>query len=95
MNLADYKEQVRRIPHGKRLPGAVYVHRAGLADLGGSLGALLDQIVARYQISAEFNLVKFRTNELKISFLGYRSRFSAGSTSSTIRPDGPCAIRVI
>ena len=61
----------RPIPYGKRLPTALYVHREGLAGVGGSLGALLDQVVARYQVSAEFNLVKFRTDELKLSFLAY------------------------
>ena len=53
------------------MPTALYVHREGLAGLGGSLGAVLDQVVARYQVSAEFNLVKFRTDELKLSFLAY------------------------
>jgi hypothetical protein len=71
VNLSEYKEQVSRIPCGKRLPTALYVHRAGLASVGGSLGAVLDQVVARYQVSAEFNLVKFRTGELKLSFLSY------------------------
>ena len=32
---------------------------------------VLDQVVARYQVSEEFNLVKFRTDELKLSFLAY------------------------
>ena len=71
MNLTEYKEQVARIPYGKRLPTALYVHREGLAGVGGSLGPMLDQVVARYQVSGEFNLVKFRTNELKLSFLAY------------------------
>jgi DNA phosphorothioation-associated putative methyltransferase len=71
MNLGEYKEQVGRIPYGKRLPTALYVHREGLASLGDSLGAVLDQVVARYQIGAEFNLVKFRTDELKVLFLAY------------------------
>jgi hypothetical protein len=71
MNLGEYREQVGGIPYGKRLPTALYVHRAGLAALGGSLGVLLDQVVARYQVSAQFNLVKFRTDELKLSFLAY------------------------
>lgn len=71
MNLNEYREQVGRIPYGKRLPRALYVHREGLAGLGGSLGAVLDQVVTRYQVSAEFNLVKFRTDELKLSFLAY------------------------
>lgn len=71
VNLSEYKEQVGQIPYGKRLLTALYVHREGLAGLGGSLGAVLDQVVARYQVSAEFNLVKFRTDELKLSFLAY------------------------
>jgi DNA phosphorothioation-associated putative methyltransferase len=32
---------------------------------------VLDQVVARYQVTTEFNLVKFRTDELKLSFLAY------------------------
>jgi hypothetical protein len=71
MNLREYREQLGRIHYGKRLPTALYVHREGLANLSGSLAALLDQVVARYQVSAEFNLVKFRTDELKFSFLAY------------------------
>ncbi|MEI6392837.1 MAG: hypothetical protein WCT12_17250 [Verrucomicrobiota bacterium] len=45
MNLGEYKEQVGRIPFGKRLPTALYVHREGLAGVGGSLGTMLDQVV--------------------------------------------------
>src|ERR1035441_2948073 len=71
VNLSEYKEQVGRIPYGKRLPTALYVHRDGLAGLAGSLGEVLDHVVARYQVSAEFNLVKFRTDELKLSLLAY------------------------
>ena len=71
MNLSEFREQVGRIPYGKRLPTALYVHREGLAGLGGELGAVLDQVVARCQITREFNLVKFRTDELKLSFLSY------------------------
>ena len=71
MTLCEYREQVGRIPYGKRLPTALYVHRAGLMGVGGSLGELLDQAVARYQVSEQFNLVKFRMDELKLSFLAY------------------------
>lgn len=71
VNLSEYREQIGQIPYGKRLPTALYVHRVGLASLEGSLGAMLDQVVARYEVAAEFNLVKFRTDELKVSFLAY------------------------
>ncbi len=46
-------------------------HASRKIGLGGSLGALLDHVVARYLISTQFNLVKFRTDELKLSFLAY------------------------
>src|SRR3974390_2962718 len=71
MNLSEYREQVGRIPYGKRLPTALYVHCAGLAGIAGSLGAVLDQVVARYEVSPDFNLLRFRTDELKLSFLAY------------------------
>ncbi|HZR18716.1 MAG TPA: DNA phosphorothioation-associated putative methyltransferase [Verrucomicrobiae bacterium] len=71
MNLAEYRDQVGKIPYGKRLPKALYVHREGLAGLDAELGTVIDQVVARYQVSQEFNLVKFRTDELKLSFLAY------------------------
>jgi DNA phosphorothioation-associated putative methyltransferase len=71
VNLSEYREQVGAIPYGKRLHNALYVHRVGLAGLGGSLGAVLDQVVARYQITEGFNLVKFRVDELRLSFLSY------------------------
>jgi hypothetical protein len=71
MDLAEYRELVDRIPFGKRLHTAVYIYREGLVGVGGSLGKVLDQVVARYQVSVEFNLVKFRTDELKLSFLAY------------------------
>lgn len=71
MNLGEYREQIAQIRCGKRVHNALYVHRYGLADIGGSLGAVLDHVVGKYQVSTEFNLVKFRTDELKLSFLAY------------------------
>lgn len=71
MNLGEYKEQVGQIRCGKRVHNALYIHRERVADVGGSLGAVLDHVVGKYQVSTEFNLVKFRTDELKLSFLAY------------------------
>jgi hypothetical protein len=42
MKLDEYRDQVASIPFGKRLPGAVYVHR----DAGGDFGAPLNALVA-------------------------------------------------
>ena len=71
MKLSDYKECVERIPFGKRLPAAVYVYRDASTRLSEPLDAFLESLVKRCEIGPEFNVVKFRTDELKISFLVY------------------------
>jgi DNA phosphorothioation-associated putative methyltransferase len=81
MNLNEYKELVGRIPFGKRLATALYVHREGLAAFGKSLAEVVEQLAARFEVSAEYNLVKFRTDELKVSFLSYPEFFSEAHPS--------------
>jgi hypothetical protein len=71
MTLPDYSGYVTAIPFGKRLPGAVYVLREEDFKFGEALDSLLGRLVAKYEISLEFNVLKFRTDELKISFLSY------------------------
>lgn len=72
MDLREYQRQVALIGFGKRLPTAVYVYRADDGhDFGKELRDLVAQLVAGYQVGPEFNVVKFRTDELKISFLCY------------------------
>lgn len=71
MNLDQYQQALAKLPFGKRLPGAIYVYR----DAGVSLGEELDRLVAQvgiaFQVGTEFNVVKFRTEELKVSWLAY------------------------
>lgn len=71
MEFAEYKSCVERVPFGKRLPGAVYVLREEGAGFGEPLDSLLGRLEGKYQIAPEFNVIKFRTDELKVSFLAY------------------------
>jgi hypothetical protein len=71
VNLSEYKEQVGHIPYGKRVHSALYVYRGGGATLGEKVDLLLGGLVKRCEIGPEFNVVKFRADELKISFLAY------------------------
>jgi hypothetical protein len=71
MTLGEYKESLDRIPYGKRLPTALYIFREECTKFGEALDLLLEGIVARCGISGVFNVVKFRTDELKVSFLSY------------------------
>ena len=75
MKFTDYRQAVQQLGYGKRLPGAVYVYRDENADFGKELSTLLAQVVSVYQIGSEFNLIKFRTDEFKISFLSYPDFF--------------------
>src|SRR6266513_1259580 len=71
MDFAEYKRCVEQVLFGKRLPGALYILREDCVEFGGPLGVLIDRLIAKYDISSEFNVVKFRTDELKVSFLAY------------------------
>jgi hypothetical protein len=69
MELHEYQASLEKVPFGKRLPGALYIFRTADAKLGDELDALLVKWVQRYEISEEVNIIKFRTDELKVSFL--------------------------
>jgi hypothetical protein len=71
MDLASYQQSLGKAGFGKRLPGAVYVLRGEGATFREPLDGLVERLVARYQISETFNLIKFRTDELKVPFLSY------------------------
>jgi len=71
MTLDEYRNYVGQIPFGKRLPGALYVYHSGHSPLGAALDLFLETLVRRYEVSSEFNVVKFRTHELEVSFLSY------------------------
>jgi hypothetical protein len=71
MDLSQYRECVERIPYGKRLPSALYVCREATTRFGEPLDGVLQALVTRLEIPLEFNVLKFRTDELKLSFLAY------------------------
>ena len=75
MTLAEYQQCVRHIGFGKKLPTALYVYRDESASLGAELDRLIGRVVATFQIGPEFNLLKLRTDELKLSFLAYPQFF--------------------
>lgn len=71
MQFAEYQQCLTEISYGKRLPSAVYLYRDPAARFGELLDALLAALVRQYEISDDFNILKLRTDELKISFLSY------------------------
>ena len=75
MKLDDFRQHVESIPFGKRLPSALYVYRDGATPFSEKLDLLLRQIVETCGVSSIHNVVKFRLDELKISFLAYPTFF--------------------
>lgn len=71
MDLDDYKRHVGQLRFGKKLPMAAYVYRDLGVSLGEELDRLVGQVAAVFQIGPEFNVLKFFTDELKVSFLSY------------------------
>jgi hypothetical protein len=71
MTLSEYQRHIAGISHGKRVHGALYVFRDDTSDFGVELNQLLAQLAVVFEVGPEFNLLKFRTEELKVSFLCY------------------------
>jgi hypothetical protein len=71
VNLQEYQGCLENVSFGKRLPGALYVARDESSDFGPKLNQLLAQLATVFEVGPEFNLIKFRTEELKVSFLCY------------------------
>lgn len=88
MTLSEYQSYVAGISYGKRLPGALYVFRDATIDFGPELNRLLAQLVIVFEVGPAFNLIKFRTDELKMSFLCYPEFMDASSSGPAARCHG-------
>ena len=70
-----FKSLILNLPHGKILPGAIYI----LRPQAGDISPVLMREVQRAEIAAEpgknWNLVKFHTNQMAITFLNYSNFF--------------------
>ena len=71
MQFQDYQRHLSALTYGKRLPTAIYVFRESGSDYGQALNQLVTMLVARHELGQQFNVIKFRTDELKVSFLSY------------------------
>jgi DNA phosphorothioation-associated putative methyltransferase len=72
---ARYRELVKTVPYGKVLPTATYVHRGEQVCQQGFFGQMLARLSEHHGIGEEFNVVKFRTDAPRLSFLQYSSFF--------------------
>lgn len=70
-----YRELVKSVPYGKVLPTATYVHRSEQVCQQGFFGQMLSRLSEHHGVGEEFNVVKFRTDAPRLSFLQYSSFF--------------------
>jgi DNA phosphorothioation-associated putative methyltransferase len=70
-----YKQLIQSLPYGKVLPSAIYLHRETDACRDGDLGKMLLELAERHAIGDEFNVVKFRLDAPRLSFLFYPGFF--------------------
>ena len=71
LSLSEYQFAVEDLEFGKRLPGAVYVFEESTHHLPAPLGPLVILLRNKLELGNEFNVLKFSTRDLKISFLSY------------------------
>lgn len=71
MTLLEYQSLIGNIPFGKRLPNALYILRDSETNLGQELNQILQILAIQHELGDQYNLIKFRTDELKLSFLSY------------------------
>lgn len=75
-SLTAYQEAVALLPFGKNLPTAVYIFDGPEFPVPDSLRTIAGRLRERLQLGPEFNILKWGTRELKLSFLAYPTFFS-------------------
>lgn len=71
MQIEDYQRHLAALKQDKRLPSAIYVLWEADSDFGRELNQLLAILATQHGLDAKFNVIKFRTDERKVSFQCY------------------------
>ena len=76
MNYKRYKDCVKNLPTGKKLPDAVYIHKSVLGATPKELRAFLKKTIIDLGLdSAEWNIIKFSKKDFRFSLLHYPDFF--------------------
>ena len=71
MNFEEYQTAAKSLPFGKRLPGDIYFIKDEHLKRESKLFELIENVSKNLKIGGEFNIIKLKLNEFKISFLSY------------------------
>ncbi len=76
MDYKKFKESVKSLPTGKKLPGAIYIHESVLCAIPKQLRTFLQQAAINLGLdTADWNIIKFSTKDFRISLLHYPKFF--------------------
>jgi len=72
----NYKNILPQIPFGKKLRDAIYYHWPSLKQYNKEIKKFVDSILIKSHITSDFNVIKFKLIEKKISLLEYPKFYS-------------------
>lgn len=76
MNATQFQELVSKMPIGKKLPDANYLHKAGFCEIAPELALFIHAVANALKINEnEWHIVKLNKNEFKLSLLCYPTFF--------------------
>ena len=75
MTFSTFKTHLKALPCGKRLNHSVYIIEESLAKVDDTLYKFVEELKSKVAADSEYNVIKFFTNEFKISFLSYPDFF--------------------
>lgn len=77
MNATLFQELVSKMPIGKKLPDAIYLHKAGFCEISPELARFIIAVANALKIDEnEWHIVKLSKNEFKLSLLCYPTFFN-------------------
>ncbi|MBA6357901.1 MULTISPECIES: hypothetical protein [unclassified Colwellia] len=72
MKFVEYREQVKSLQHGKKLPTAIYLHRSAIESvLSDTLLSYILDTINKLNITEQWNLLKLYKRDFKITLLNY------------------------
>jgi DNA phosphorothioation-associated putative methyltransferase len=72
MKFVEYREQVKSLQHGKKLPSAIYLHRSEIESvLSVTLLSYIFDTINKLNITEPWNLLKLYKRDFKITLLNY------------------------
>jgi len=72
MEFTEYRDIIKKLDIGKKLPDSVYVHESALGHIPCNLASLVLETIDQFQIQEDsWNIIKFYKKDYKITYLNY------------------------